>query len=118
VLLSSPIPGQQQLSEEEKKRLFLKAARGDDDHPLHTTYAAICRSEAEASDDPVGAAPTVVKPPTPAPTPVPAPQPTPSTTPPPVKIVPPLRPNDEPKAPIVVRETGVAEADEKDGRAA
>jgi hypothetical protein len=115
VLLSSSIPAQQQLTEEEKKRLFLKAREEMTTIPFTPPAQPTVAPKPKPRTIPPEPVAPVVKPPTPVPTPAPAPQPPPSATPPPVKtVVPPLRPPEETKAPIVVRETGVAEADEKD----
>ena len=114
VLLSASIPAQQQLTDEEKKRLFLKAREEMTTIPFTPPAQPSVTPKPKPRVIPSEPVPSVVKPPTPAPAPTPATQPSPTSPTPSVKVVPPLRPPDEPKAPIVVRETGVAEADEKD----
>lgn len=97
--LRAPVQGQ--LSEEDKKRLFLRAREE------MTTIPYTPPPIQKATPRPKVA-------PTPVPRPVPAPPPkrTPPPTPPPAKTAPPDPPAPEPKAPIVVRESGVGTADE------
>lgn len=119
--LSLTVPAQQKpLSDEEKKRLFLKAREEMTTIPYTPPVqpSATPRPKPRLITTPPADSP---KTPTPAPSSPPVritPAPTPSSKPPPsapsTKITPPLRPPDEPRAPIVVRESGVAAADDKD----
>jgi hypothetical protein len=107
--LTLAVPAQQQqLSEEEKKRLFLKAREEMTTIP----YTPPADSTGVPKPKPrVTPAPgSTPKPPTPEPD---STKPSPGTPPPTPPVVPPLRPPDL-QAPIVVRESAVAPADDKD----
>ncbi len=101
--LSLTVPAQQkQLTEEEKRRLFLKAREEMTTIPYTpppTQAAPTPKPKPRVSTG------TQTKPPTPPPT-TPTPEPT-------TKVTPPLRP-PEPQAPIVIRESAVAAPDEKE----
>ena len=111
--LSLTVPAQQQsqLSEEEKKRRFLKAREEMTTIP----YTPPPVSPATTPKPKPRATPPVGSPTAKPPVTDPAPSVTPTPpVPQPPKVAPPLRPPEEPQAPIVVRESGVAAADEKD----
>jgi hypothetical protein len=126
VWLSCTVPAQQQqqLTEEEKKRLFLKAR----EEMITIPYTPPTQPSATPKPKPRSSAiHKPEQPPASPPSPTPEPKPTPASTPltpkhtpeptsptPAQKVLPPLRPIEETRAPIVVRETGVAEADDKE----
>jgi hypothetical protein len=107
--LTLAVPAQQQqLSEEEKKRLFLKAREEMTTLPYTPPAqpaAPTPKPKPRLINTPPGESTSK---------PAPAPQPSTPVNPPVPKVVPPLRPAEEPPAPIVVRESGVAETDEKE----
>lgn len=94
------VPAQQKLTEEEKRRLFLKAREE------MTTIPYTPPAAPKATPRPA------VPKPTPVPKPAATPEPKLAPTPEPQKITPAPTPATAPKAPIVVRESGIGTVDD------